>query len=257
MSKRSGKPARSTESTEPEGIRLQKVLAQAGIGSRRACEALIAEGRVAVDGEVVREQGMRVDPQVAIIRVDGERVPTASETLVLALNKPRGVLTSMTDDRGRPCVGDYVADRVERLFHVGRLDADTEGLLLFTNDGLLAQHLTHPSHGVTKTYLATIPGPIARDVGRRLKAGIELDDRLTKVDSFAVVQALPGSVLVELTLHEGRKHIVRRLLEAVGHPVERLVRTSIGPVHLAQQRPGTIRAITGPTLRALYTDAGL
>ncbi|MFY9330521.1 MAG: pseudouridine synthase [Candidatus Nanopelagicales bacterium] len=247
---------RDSDASE-SGIRLQKVLAQAGMGSRRACEVLIGEGRVEVDGHVVREQGMRVDPQTAVVRVDGERVPTAADTIVIALNKPRGVLTTMTDDLGRPCVGDYVADRTERLFHVGRLDADTEGLLLLTNDGVLAQHLTHPSHGVAKTYLATIPGPVARDVGRRLKAGIEIDDRLTKVDAFSVVQALPGSALVELTIHEGRKHVVRRLLEAVGHPVERLVRTRIGPIHLDQQRPGRSRVITGPSLRSLYTEAGL
>jgi 23S rRNA pseudouridine2605 synthase len=246
-----------TDPRSESGIRLQKVLAQAGIGSRRACEELIEQGRVSVDGNVVRGQGLRVDPETAAIHVDGERVPTAADTVVMVLNKPRGVLTTMHDDLGRPCVGDYVAGRNERLFHVGRLDADTEGLLLLTNDGLLSQHITHPSHGVAKTYLATVPGPIARDVGRRLKAGIMIDDRVTSVDSFAVVQALPGSALVEITLHEGRHHIVKRMMESVGHPVERLVRTRVGPVLLDQQRPGSIRVLSGPVLRALYTDAGL
>ena len=240
-----------------DGVRLQKVLAQAGLGSRRACEELIEQGRVEVNGRVVREQGMRVDPLSANIRVDGERVPTAPDTLVLALNKPRGVVTAMHDDLGRPCVGDYVEDRHERLFHIGRLDADTEGLLLLTNDGVLAQHLSHPSHGVPKTYLATIPGPVPRDVGRQLRAGIELDDGPAKVDSFAIVQATPNKALVEVVLHEGRNRIVRRLLEAVGHPVEELVRIQVGPVRLGQLRPGRYRAITGPELRSLYTAAGL
>lgn len=240
-----------------EGIRLQKVLASAGIGSRRACEELIDAGRVSVDGRVVREQGMRVDPARSVIHVDGERVPTASDLIVLALNKPFGVLSTMHDEQGRPCVGDLVADRTERLFHVGRLDADTEGLLLLTNDGELAQRLTHPSHGVMKTYLATVPGIVKRDVGRRLREGIELEDGLARVDSFRVVQALPGRALVELTIHEGRKHVVRRLLEAVDHPVEQLVRTQVGPIPLGELRPGRLRAITGPELGSLYTAAGL
>ena len=240
-----------------EGIRLQKVLASAGIGSRRACEELIDAGRVSVEGRVVREQGMRVDPARSVIHVDGERVPTASDLIVLALNKPFGVLSTMNDEQGRPCVGDLVADRTERLFHVGRLDADTEGLLLLTNDGELAQRLTHPSHGVMKTYLATVPGIVKRDVGRRLREGIELEDGLASVDSFRVVQALPGRALVELTIHEGRKHVVRRLLEAVDHPVEQLVRTQVGPIPLGELRPGRLRAITGPELGSLYTAAGL
>lgn len=240
-----------------ELVRLQKVLAAAGIGSRRACEEMIAQGRVEVDGRVVREQGMRVDPRRAVVRVDGERVPTAPDTVVLALNKPRGVVTAMADDLGRPCVGDYVSERTERLFHVGRLDSDTEGLLLLTNDGVLAQHLAHPSHGVAKTYVALVPGPIPRDVGRQLRAGIELEDGLATVDSFAILEATPNKALVEVTLHEGRNHIVRRLLNAVGHPVEELVRTQVGPIRLGQLRPGRTRVITGPELHSLYTAAGL
>jgi 23S rRNA pseudouridine2605 synthase len=240
-----------------EGIRLQKVLAQAGLGSRRACEELIAQGRVEVDGRVVREQGLRVDPLRANIRVDGERVPTAPDLIVLALNKPRGVVTTMSDDLGRPCVGDYVSDRTERLFHIGRLDSDTEGLLLLTNDGVLAQQLSHPSHGVPKTYIALVPGPIPREVGRQLREGIELEDGPAKVDSFGIVEATPNQALVEVVLHEGRNHIVRRLLDAAGHPVEELVRTQIGPIRLGQLRPGRYRAITGAELRSLYTAAGL
>ena len=240
-----------------EGIRLQKVLAAAGFGSRRACEELIARGRVEVDGRIVREQGVRVDPQVAVIRVDGERVPTAAGTVVVAANKPRGVLSTMSDERGRPCLGDMVADRSERLFHVGRLDADTEGLILLTNDGELANRLAHPSFGVAKTYLATISGPLPRTVGRQLTEGVELEDGPARADSFRVVQSLPGQVLIEIVLHEGRNHIVRRMLDAVGHPVIELVRTRIGPIVLGQQRPGTVRVLSAPETRALYTEVGL
>jgi len=240
-----------------EGVRLQKVLAAAGFGSRRACEVLIDQGRVEVDGRIVREQGVRVDPQTAVVRVDGQRVPTAAGTVVVAVNKPRGVLSTMSDDRGRPCLGDIVADRTERLFHVGRLDADTEGLILLTNDGELANRLAHPSYGVAKTYLATLAGPLPRGVGRQLTDGVELDDGPARADSFKVVQSLPGQVLVEVVLHEGRNHIVRRMFQAVGHPVLSLVRMRIGPIVLGQQRPGTVRVISGAEARALYTDVGL
>ena len=174
------------------GIRLQKVLAQAGVGSRRACEQLIEEGRVSVNGKAVREQGMRVDPNRDAIHVDGTRVPTAEETLVLAVNKPIGMVSTMSDDRGRPCVGDLVFDRPERLFHVGRLDVDTEGLILLTNDGDLDQHLAHPSHGVPKTYVATLLGIVPRDLGRRMKAGLELEDGMARVDEFRLVSSTPG-----------------------------------------------------------------
>lgn len=243
--------------TSEGGLRLQKVLAQAGLGSRRACEDLIAQGRVRVDGAVVRQLGTRVDPVTAVIHVDGERVPTAPDQVVLAVNKPRGMHSTMSDDRGRPCIGDLVADRPERLFHVGRLDADTEGLLLVTNDGELAHRLAHPSHEISKTYVAMVPGPIPRDVGRQLKAGIELDDGPARVDEFTVTQSLPGRALVQLTLHEGRNRIVRRMLDAVGHPVESLVRTQIGPIRLGQLKPGRTRVIEGAELRSLYTAAGL
>ena len=143
---------------QTEGVRLQKVLAAAGLGSRRACEELIAAGRVSVDGKVVRGQGMRVDPRTAVVSVDGARINVREDLVYLALNKPRGVLSTMSDPEGRPTVGDYVAERSQRLFHVGRLDAETEGLLLLTNDGDLAHRLTHPSFEVPKTYLAEVPG---------------------------------------------------------------------------------------------------
>ena len=235
-----------------EGIRLQKVLAAAGVGSRRACEELIAAGRVSVDGRVVTELGTRVDPATAVVAVDGNRIKTRDDLVYLALNKPRGVLSAMSDPRGRRTVADLVAERPERLFHVGRLDADSEGLLLLTTDGELAHRLMHPAFGVAKTYLATVPAPVRRDVGRRLRAGVELADGPVRVDAFRIVQTSGDRAIVEVVLHEGRKHIVRRLLDAVGHPVERLVRTAIGPLRLGGQRAGTVRELTAAELAALY-----
>jgi 23S rRNA pseudouridine2605 synthase len=234
-----------------ERIRLQKVLAAAGLGSRRACEELIAAGRVTVDG-VVAELGARADPQTSVIHIDGDRVTVRDDLVYLALNKPRGVLSAMSDSRGRRTVGDLVGDRPERLFHVGRLDADSEGLLLLTNDGELAHRLMHPSFGVTKTYLATVPAPISKQVGRQLRAGVVLEDGPVAVDAFRVVQSSGPLAIVEVVLHEGRKHIVRRLLAEVGHPVSRLVRTRIGPVHLGGQRAGTLRPLTRTELSDLY-----
>jgi 23S rRNA pseudouridine2605 synthase len=239
------------------GVRLQKVLAAAGMGSRRACEELIAEGRVSVDGERVTEQGMRVDPETAVIRVDDLRVTTSTSKIYLALNKPKGMVSAMSDPEGRPTVGDLVAERKDRLFHIGRLDADTEGLLLLTNDGELAHRLAHPSYAVPKTYLAQIVGPVGRDVGKRLRAGVLLDDGPVRVDSFKLVDSVANKVLVEVVLHEGRKHVVRRLLAEVGHPVQSLVRTSVGPVQLGSQRPGKLRALTSQEVAALYHAVGL
>lgn len=247
----------SEQAGETELVRLQKVLAAAGLGSRRACEALIDQGRVEVDGRRVREQGLRVDPRTAVIRVDGERVPTAPGNAVYAFNKPRGVVSTMSDEQGRPCVGDYVAGRRERLFHVGRLDADTEGLLILTNDGELANRLGHPSFEVDKTYVATVRGQVPGTALRDLQRGVELEDGPARCDSARFVQKLPDRTMVELVLHEGRNRIVRRMMEAVGYPVQDLVRTRIGPLHLGQQRPGVLREITGPELRSLYTAVGL
>jgi 23S rRNA pseudouridine2605 synthase len=248
---------------KPDGVRLQKVLAQAGVASRRAAEDLIAAGRVSVDGKVVREMGRRVDPETAVVHVDGGRISLRDDVVHLALNKPFGMLSTMADDQGRPCVGDLIMERAElinragRLFHVGRLDAETEGLLLLTNDGELGHRLMHPSFEVPKTYLATVHGNVARDIGRRLREGVELDDGLATVDSFKLVDNLPGHSMVEVVLHEGRKHIVRRLLDAVGYPVEQLVRTAIGDVRLGNQRPGKVRPLTVSEVGALYRIVGL
>ena len=237
----------------PGGIRLQKVLAAAGVGSRRYCEEMIGAGRVEVDGEIVRRFGARVDPQTQVIRVDGRRIPAREDLVYLALNKPAGVLTSMSDPRGRPTIADYLGDRGERLFHVGRLDYDTEGLMLLTNDGELA----HPSYGVLKTYLADVAGPLSRDLGRRLMTGVELDDGLATADRFRVVERAGQRALVEITLHEGRKHIVRRMLAEAGHPVSRLVRTQVGPVALGPLKPGTTRRLTTREIGELYAAVGL
>jgi 23S rRNA pseudouridine2605 synthase len=240
-----------------EGIRLQKVLADAGLGSRRACEELIERGRVEVDGKRIKEQGVRVDPATAVIRVDGMRISTAPGRTYLALNKPRGVLSAMSDERGRPTLADYVGNREDRLFHIGRLDIETEGLILLTNDGELAHRLSHPSFGVLKTYLAEVQGPIPRGLGKRLRAGIELDDGFVKADGFRVVDTSGGRAMVEVVLHEGRKHVVRRLLAEVGHPVSRLVRVKFGTVILGDLKPGKTRRLTRPELGSLFAEVGL
>ena len=238
-------------------IRLQKVLAQAGLGSRRACEELIAAGRVSVDGEVAR-LGRRVNPASAVVRVDGERLAVRPGAVYLALNKPRGVLSAMSDARGRPCVGGPGRRRrPQRLFHVGRLDADTEGLLLLTNDGELAHRLAHPSYGVAKRYLAEVPGPVTAGVGRRLRAGVELEDGPAKVDRFRVMATQGSRAQVELEIHEGRNHIVRRMLAEVGHPVTRLVRLRQGPVALGDLRVGRTRALNRAEVAALYAVVDL
>ncbi|MFZ5851229.1 MAG: pseudouridine synthase [Actinomycetota bacterium] len=241
----------------PPGERLQKVLARLGVGSRRACEALIAAGRVEVDGEVVREQGRRVDPERCVIRVDGSRLVTRPDLVYLAVHKPRGVVSTMHDPQGRPDLAGLLGQRRERLFHVGRLDADTEGLLLLTNDGELAHRLSHPSFGVPKTYLAEVPGPVPRGIGRQLREGVELADGPVQVDRFRVVTGAGGRALVEVVVHEGRKHVVRRLLAEVGLPVVTLVRTRFGPVALGDLRPGRTRPLSRQEVADLFAAVDL
>jgi 23S rRNA pseudouridine2605 synthase len=248
------------ENGETPGIRLQKVLSQAGIASRRNAEKMIRDGRVEIDGQVVTELGTRVDPDVSMIRVDGARVVLDDSMVYLALNKPRGMHSTMSDDHGRPCIGDLIEHRVrgnKKLFHVGRLDAETEGLILLTNDGELAHRLMHPSYEIPKTYLATVNGTVPRGLGKKLRAGIKLDDGPVAVDDFAVVDAIPGKTLIRITLHEGRKRIVRRMLAEVGFPVQELVRTDIGALTLGEQRPGSIRALRRNEIGDLYKAVGL
>ncbi len=249
-------PRATVTNAETEGIRLQKVLAAAGVGSRRACEELIAEGRVTVDGEVAI-LGRRVKPEEVVIHVDGMRVLTDNRLVHLALNKPRGVLSAMSDDRGRRTLAEFTDHMPERVYHVGRLDADSEGLLLLTNDGDLAHRLMHPSFKVAKTYVCEVKGTVPHRVRRQILAGVELEDGPVKADRFRVIQTLGSRSLVEVVLHEGRKHIVRRLMAEVGNPVTRLVRTAIGSVRLGDLRPGEVRRLTRLEVGSLYKAVGL
>ena len=240
-----------------DGERLQKVLAAAGVASRRVSEDLMAAGRVAVNGRVVTEPGTRVDPATDEVAVDGVpvRVDPARRTVVL--HKPTGVVSTMKDDRGRPDLTQYTDRYEERLFNVGRLDTDTSGLLLLTNDGDLAQVLSHPSFGVTKTYIALVEGAVKPPTLHRLREGVELEDGPIAADRVRVVPngARPGATLVELTLHSGRNRIVRRMLDEVGHPVRDLVRREFGPVKLGDLPVGRTRDLTAAEFGALSTLA--
>lgn len=234
-----------------EGIRLQKVLAAAGIASRRASEELIEQGRVEVNGAIVTEQGMRVNLERDHIRVDGARIPPPRRHQYLVLNKPRGVVSTMEDPEGRPTLADYLPRTKNRLFHVGRLDVDTEGLILLTNDGEFAHRMAHPSYQVKKTYLAEIEGMIDNHTIRRLEKGLRLEDGPVKPDKVKLVQRTETRSLLAITLHEGRNRIVRRMMDSVGHPVRRLSRTQIGPVRLGQLAVGTSRELTREELGEL------
>lgn len=238
--------------THPDGIRLQKALAQAGLGSRRACEELMATGRVEVNGEVVEQMGVRVHPATDVIRVDGKRIPPPSDHAYVVLNKPRGVVSTMADENGRRDLSEYVAGRDDRLFHVGRLDTDTSGLLILTNDGDLAHQLAHPSFEIVKTYVALVEGSVGDAVGRSLRDGVELDDGAAAVDRFVVKDRGRGRSLVELDVHIGRNRIVRRLLDHVGHPVVELTRTALGPVRLGGLGVGRLRDLSREELGALF-----
>ncbi len=235
-----------------EGERLQKVLAAAGVASRRASEILIQQGRVSVDGEIVTELGTRVPP-TAKVAVDGVAVQLDTSKRYLMLNKPTGVVSSMSDDRGRDDLSRFVAGYEERLFNVGRLDAETSGLLVLTNDGDLAHVLAHPSFGVTKTYVAKVQGAVTPQTIQTLRKGIELDDGPIAADKAKLLDSSKGSSMVELTLHSGRNRIVRRMLDAVGHPVLELVRRQFGPLHIGNLPVGGIRELTQDELRQLLT----
>ena len=246
--------------TEPvAGVRLQKVLAQAGIASRRACEVLISEGRVEVNSEVVLEQGRRVDPERDVIRVDGARIPPPRRHRYLALNKPRGVVATMDDPEGRRTIADLLDTRQlrnERLFHVGRLDTDSEGLLIMTNDGDLAQRLAHPSYEVPKTYIAEVAGVVSEQTLKRMRRGITLEDGPVKPTSVKIVSSVGDKTLLKITLQEGRNRVVRRTMEAVGHPVRRLSRIGIGPVRLGNLKVGEYRELTREELGGLLDLTG-
>jgi 23S rRNA pseudouridine2605 synthase len=230
--------------------KLQKVLARAGVGSRRVCEELIDDGRVTVDGEVAHI-GQRVDPATAVIAIDGVPVAADPDLVHYLLNKPAGVVTTAEDPQGRPTVVDLLP-REPRVFPVGRLDLDTEGLLVVTNDGTLTHRLTHPSFGIEKEYLAEVEGTPSRATLRQLREGVELDDGRTAPAAATLVS--PG--LLKLTIHEGRNRQVRRMCEAVGHPVRRLVRTRIGPLADRSLAPGEWRPLTPDEVQALYEASG-
>jgi 23S rRNA pseudouridine2605 synthase len=248
----------STTETEDDGlVRLQKLLAQSGVASRRRCEELMLAGLVEVDGEVVTRLGTKVDPRTAVIRVEGRRLPPVSPHVYLALNKPRGVVSTMSDPEGRRTLSDLVADRPERLFHVGRLDTDTSGLIILTNDGDFAQRLAHPSYEVDKTYVAEVAGDVSKATVRQLGDGVTLDDGPVTVSAARIVQRGGGKTIVELVIHEGRNRIVRRLLESVGHPVRKLTRTRIGPVALGQLGSGDLRDLTREELGELLDTTQL
>ncbi len=232
-------------------IRLQKLLAQSGVASRRKCEELMLEGEVEVDGEIVTRLGTKVDPRTAVVRVSGKRLPPISDHVYLVLNKPRGVVSTMSDPEGRRTLSDLVADRPERLFHVGRLDTDTSGLILLTNDGDFAHKMAHPSYEVDKTYVAEVDGLVTKDTSATLLAGVVLEDGPVTATKVRIIAATRQKSIVQLTIHEGRNRIVRRLLDELGFPVRKLTRTEFGPVDLGQLKAGDLRHLTLDELGAL------
>ena len=262
-----GRPLRSTgqdgggtrDLHRPEGERLQKVLARAGFGSRRACEALISSGRVLVDGQVIGEQGLRIDPASQVVHVDGRRLQLDETTLTVALNKPRQVVSAMSDPEGRRDLREFAERFSQRLYHVGRLDYESEGLLLLTNDGDLAHRLTHPSFEVDKTYVCRFdaPGGPPRGLVKALREGVELEDGPARADRARVLAQNGREAVVEVTLHEGRNRIVRRMFSSQGFELTALVRTRIGPVLLGELAPGGTRELTGRELGTLMAEVGL
>lgn len=229
--------------TESEGVRLQKALAAAGVASRRASEELIVQGRVKVNGKVVRELGTRIDPSVDQVQVDRNPVQMDPEKMYFAFHKPRSVLSTMSDDKGRRCIADYFVG-FDRLYNVGRLDYETTGLILMTNDGELANQLLHPKYEVEKLYAAKVMGKVGKVELQKLKDGVQLEDGLAKADKVRVLDQNDAFSLVEIVLHSGKNRIVRRMFEAVGHPVMDLTRKSFGPIHLKALKVGQFRELS-------------
>jgi len=249
-------PAKPTPTPSAEGQRLQKVIAAAGIASRRAAEQLIEEGRVSVDGHVVRVQGMRVDPTRARIEVDGERVNVDARHTYIVLNKPAGVVTTAADPRGRPTVLDLVRSH-RRVVPVGRLDANTLGLVLLTDHGELVHRLTHPRFQIPRVYAAEVRGTMSREATAKLKEGVRLDDGVARAKAVKIRRRAASRSLVEITMTEGRKHEVRRMFDAVGFPVLELVRISFGPVSLGPLASGKSRKLSAEEVGRLLAAAGL
>nr|WP_253202238.1 pseudouridine synthase [Subtercola sp. PAMC28395] len=234
-------------------MRLQKVLASAGVASRRVSEDLITAGRVRVNGEIVRELGRRINPETDKVAVDNQAVQLDTTKRYVMLNKPVGIVSSLSDQHGRPDLSRYTSQFEERLFNVGRLDAETSGLLILTNDGELAHVLAHPSFGVMKTYIAQVEGRVTAQTIAKLIKGVELDDGPIVADKARLLDSSAGNSLVEVTLHSGRNRIVRRMLEEVGHPVLELVRRQFGPLHLGSLKAGELRDLNRDELGALLT----
>ncbi len=240
--------------TENEGIRLQKVLAAAGVASRRVCEDLITKGRVRVNGKVVTELGSRIFPEVDQVQVDNRPIQLDPDRVYIAFHKPRGVVSTMADENGRPCLADYFVG-FERVFNVGRLDAETTGLILMTNDGEMANQLAHPSYEVQKLYVAKVRGKITRVEMQKLLDGVKLEDGLQKADSARVLDQNEQSSLVEIVLHSGKNRIVRRMFEAIGFPVLDLTRKSFGPLRLGNIKPGQFRELSKLEVSSLMEAA--
>lgn len=242
---------------DPQGIRLQKVLAQAGIASRRGSEQLIADARVEVNGNLVTELGTRVDPEQDTIRVDGARIPPPRRHLYLVLNKPRGFVSTMDDPEGRRNLSDLLGVKQQHLFHVGRLDTETEGLILLTNDGEFAHRMAHPSYQVSNTYLVEVEGLLDNKTIRRLEKGLRLEDGPVKPDKVKLVTRAENRSMLTISLHEGRNRVIRRMMDSVAHPVRQLSRTAIGPVRLGQLPSGESRELTREELGALLDLVGM
>ncbi|MDO9395832.1 MAG: pseudouridine synthase [Herbiconiux sp.] len=241
------------DENEPTGVRLQKVMAAAGVASRRVSEQLIQAGRVEVNGEVVTELGRRIEPETDLVSVDGVAVQLDPGKRYIMLNKPIGIVSSLADQYGRPDLRRYTEQYEERLFNVGRLDAETSGLLILTNDGDLAHVLAHPSFGVQKTYIAKVEGRVSPQTVATLTKGIELEDGPIAADRARLLDVEREHTIVEVTLHSGRNRIVRRMLDAVGHPVVDLVRRSFGPLNLGTLKSGGLRDLTKAELGQLLT----
>ena len=239
----------------PAETRLQKIIAGAGLASRRQAEEMILDGRVEVDGQVVTQLGTRVDPERAVIRIDGSRIPAQRRHVYLALNKPAGVVSTLDDPEGRPSLAGYIPRKAGRLFHVGRLDTDSEGLLILTNDGNLAQRLSHPSFEIDKLYLVEVEGVVDNRALKQLGRGVDLPDGFVKPDKVRMVSRVGGKTMLEITLHSGRNRVIRRMMESVGFPVRRLARLRVGPIRLGNLASGETRPLTAAEIGQLLDQA--
>ena len=233
--------------------RLNKIIADAGIASRRAADQLILDGRVKVDGETIQELGGKYDPEIAEIQVDGESLKINKSKTYVAFHKPAGVISTMSDPEGRSNLGDFFKDRKDRLYHVGRLDKDSEGLILLTNDGELAHRATHPSYGLEKRYLVEIEGEFNKQLSDQLLQGVRLEDGLARAVKVIHARAVSRNHhWVEITIHEGRYHIIRRLIESLGLKVLRLIRLDFGPISLGDMKPGRHRVLNSQEMTSLF-----